>query len=106
MATIEIRRSHSMPVADLKRKINEMSGSLDANYAVKSRWQGDEMILEGSGMSRGVKGRITFDASSVLIEIDLPLLLRAMKGQVETSVTRKLDKLLARGCAVRGDRPC
>jgi hypothetical protein len=33
----------------------------------------------------------------VSIEIDLPLLLRAMKGQVESSVTRKLDKVLAGG---------
>jgi putative polyhydroxyalkanoate system protein len=97
MATIEISRTHSMPVEELKKKVGEMSGSLDANYAVKSRWEGEKMILEGSGMSRGVKGHITFDASSVRIEIDLPLLLRAMKGQVEGSVTRKLDRILAGG---------
>jgi putative polyhydroxyalkanoate system protein len=97
MATIEIRRSHTLSLEVLKQKVTDMSGSLDANYAVKGRWEGDEMILEGSGMSRGVKGRIKLDAASVSIEIDLPLLLRAMKGQVESSVTRKLDKVLAGG---------
>jgi len=97
MATIEIRRTHSLPIEQLKQKVTDMSGSLDANYAVKGHWEGDDMILDGSGMSRGVKGRIKLDATSVSIDIDLPLLLRAMKGQVESSVTRKLDKILAGG---------
>jgi len=97
MATIEIRRSHSLPVAELKKQVDGMSGTLDAKYAVKGRWEGEVMILEGSGLSRGVKGRIVLDASSILVEIDLPLLLRPMKGQVEQSVTRRLDKALAGG---------
>jgi putative polyhydroxyalkanoate system protein len=95
MATIEIHRTHALPVETLKKKVDEMSGTLDAQYAVKGHWQGEEMVLEGSGMSRGVKGRIKIDATTVLIEIDLPLLLRAMKGSIEQSITRKLDKVLA-----------
>jgi len=95
MATIEIRRSHSMTVEELKKKVDEMSGSLEAKYAVKGTWQSEGvMILAGSGMAGGVKGRIVLDASTVAIDIDLPLLLRAMKGSIETSVTRKLDKAL------------
>ena len=39
------------------------------------------MILEGSGMAGGVKGKIHFDGSSIAVDIDLPLLLRAMKGR-------------------------
>ncbi|NMC70361.1 MAG: hypothetical protein GYA57_09885 [Myxococcales bacterium] len=97
MATIEIRRSHAMPVEELRKKVDQISGSLEAKYAVHGRWQGDEMLLEGSGMTRGVKGRIKLEASTVLIELDLPLLLRPMKGQVEESIARKLDKVLAGG---------
>jgi len=95
MATIQITRSHSKTIEELKTKVNEMSGSLDAKYAVKGRWQGDSMILEGTGMSRGVTGRIDVTATTVRVEIDLPFLLRPMKGQVEQSVTRKLDKVLS-----------
>ncbi|MBI5488998.1 MAG: polyhydroxyalkanoic acid system family protein [Deltaproteobacteria bacterium] len=95
MATIEIRRTHAMKVEDLKKKLDEMSGSLEAKYAVKGRWAGEAlMILEGSGMAGGVKGRIVLDASTVSIDIDLPLMLRMMKGSIETSVARKLDKVL------------
>lgn len=97
MATIEICRSHAMPVEELRKKVDQISGSLEAKYAVHGRWQGDEMLLEGSGMTRGVKGRIKLEASTVLIELDLPLLLRPMKGQVEESIARKLDKVLAGG---------
>ena len=49
MATIEIVRSHSKTVEEIKAKVSEMSGSLDANYAIRSRWQGDAMLLQGSG---------------------------------------------------------
>jgi putative polyhydroxyalkanoate system protein len=97
MATIDIRRSHALPVEELRKKVDQMSGSLEAKYAVHGHWQGDEMVLEGSGMTRGVKGRIKVDAATVLVELDLPLLLRPMKGQVEESIARKLDKLLAGG---------
>ena len=95
MATIQITRSHSRTIEELKTKVAEMSGSLEAKYAVKGRWQGDSMILEGTGLSRGVTGRIDVTATTVRVEIDLPFLLRPMKGQVEQSVTRKLDKVLS-----------
>jgi putative polyhydroxyalkanoate system protein len=95
MATIEIRRSHAMKVEELKKKIDELSGSLEAKYAVKGRWAGDTlMILEGSGMAGGVKGKIVIESAAVSVDIDLPLLLRAMKGAIESSVARKLDKVL------------
>jgi len=97
MATIEIRRSHGMPVEELRKKVDQMSGSLEAKYAVRGHWEGDEMVLEGSGMTRGVKGRIKIEASAVLVELDLPLLMRPMKGQIEESIARKLDKVLAGG---------
>ncbi len=95
MATIEIRRSHTLSVEELRKQVDRMSGSLEAKYAVHGRWVGDEMVLEGSGMTRGVKGRIQLGTATVLVELDLPLLLRPMKGQVEESIARKLDKLLA-----------
>ncbi|MBN1771665.1 MAG: polyhydroxyalkanoic acid system family protein [Deltaproteobacteria bacterium] len=97
MATIEIRRSHTLSLEELRKKVDQISGSLDAKYAVHGHWQGDEMVLEGSGMTRGVKGRIKLDTATVLVELDLPLLLRPMKGQVEESIARKLDKVLAGG---------
>jgi putative polyhydroxyalkanoate system protein len=72
-----------------------MSGSLEAKYAVKGTWQSDTvMLLAGSGMASGVKGKIVLEPTTVSIDIDLPLLLRAMKGSIESSVARKLDKTL------------
>lgn len=94
MATIEITRNHSKSVEELKKKIDEMAGTLDAKYAVRGRWEGDCMILQGSGLSRGVTGRIDVTSTQVRVEIDLPLLLRPMKGQVEGSIVRKLDRTL------------
>jgi putative polyhydroxyalkanoate system protein len=98
MATIEISRTHAMPVEELKKKVDELSGSLEARYGVRGRWTGAlNMALEGSGMAGGVKGKIELTASTVRIEIDLPFLLRPMKSKVEESVTRKMDKILGAG---------
>jgi hypothetical protein len=36
-------------------------------------------------------------ATTVRVEIDLPFMLKMMKGQVEESVTRRLDRALAGG---------
>jgi putative polyhydroxyalkanoate system protein len=95
MATIEINRTHSIPVDQLRKKVDGLSGSLEAKYSVRGAWNGDTMALEGTGMSRGVKGKIDITASTLRIEVDLPLLLRPMKGQVEGSITRKVDRILA-----------
>jgi hypothetical protein len=40
-------------------------------------------------------GSVDVDASSVRVQIDLPFLLRAVKGTIESKVNDKLNKALA-----------
>jgi putative polyhydroxyalkanoate system protein len=46
-------------------------------------------------MAKGTTGQVTVADSSIRVEIDLPFLLRAMKGTVEGKVTEKLDRAVA-----------
>ncbi len=45
---------------------------------------------------RGTKGLVRVEASAVHVEVDLPFLLRAMKGMVESKVNDKLDAVLGK----------
>jgi hypothetical protein len=45
-------------------------------------------------MARGTRGSVDVSASDVRVQIDLPLLLRMMKGTVEAKVTEQLTQIL------------
>jgi putative polyhydroxyalkanoate system protein len=63
---------------------------------IEWRWQGDNIKFDApSGMAKGASGTVSVAATTIRVEIDLPFLLRAMKGAVESKVNEKLDQTLA-----------
>lgn len=95
MATIDIRRSHSVGVDNAKQRAEEFAKSMESKLGIRWKWDGDKIKFDApSGAAKGATGTVTVDASSVRVEIDLPFLLRAIKGTVETKVTDRLDELL------------
>jgi hypothetical protein len=47
-----------------------------------------------SGAAKGTKGEVTVSDSEVRVTVDLPFLLRVMKGTIEEKINDKLNKLL------------
>ena len=47
-----------------------------------------------SGAAKGTKGEVQVLADQVKVSIDLPLMLRVMKGTIEEKVKERLDKLV------------
>ena len=63
------------------------------------RVQSDGTLREAPGspvQPKGASGVVRVEASTVQVEIDLPFLLRPMKGMVESKVNEKLEAVLAR----------
>jgi putative polyhydroxyalkanoate system protein len=59
------------------------------------RWEGDRILFDAPrGAAKGTKGSVEVGESDVRVQIDLPLLLRMMKGTVESKVNEKLSQLL------------
>ena len=71
-------------------------GSVSARHA-RLRWEGDRIKFDApSGAAKGATGTVHVDPSAVRVEVDLPFLLRAVKGTVESKINEKLDQLISK----------
>ncbi|MEP7124119.1 MAG: polyhydroxyalkanoic acid system family protein [Byssovorax sp.] len=96
MATIDIKRAHTLDLEEAKKRAEALATNMQEKLGIRWSWVGDNIKFDApSGAAKGATGTVTVDASQVRVEIDLPFLLRAVKGTIEGKVTEKLDKLIA-----------
>ena len=96
MATIDIKRAHTLDLAEAKKRAEALATDMQAKLGIQWAWEGDNIKFDApSGAAKGAKGTVSVNTSEVRVEIDLPFLLRAVKGTIEGKVTEKLDKLIA-----------
>lgn len=97
MATIDIKRSHALALDTAKSRAEDLANDLQSRLGITWRWQGDSIHFSAtSGVAKGVSGVVTVSSAQVRVELDLPFLMRAMKGTLTGKVEQKLDKLTAR----------
>lgn len=95
MSTIDIKRDHSLPKEEAKKRAEELAKSLESKFNLVWRWDGDSIRFDApSGAAKGTKGEVSVSDKTVRVQIDLPLLLRMMKGTVESKVNEKLSQIL------------
>ncbi|WP_437327445.1 polyhydroxyalkanoic acid system family protein [Sorangium sp. So ce381] len=97
MATIDIRRQHALTKDEARKRAEELARGMEDKLGIQWRWDGDVIRFDApGGAAKGTKGLVRVEASAVHVEIDLPFLLKAMKGMVESKVNDKLDAVLGR----------
>ncbi|MCC6527564.1 MAG: polyhydroxyalkanoic acid system family protein [Polyangiaceae bacterium] len=95
MATIDIRRNHSLDNQTVRQKAEELAQEMETKLHLKWGWEGERIRFHAeSGTAKGTSGFVTVSPKDVRVEIDLPFLLRALKGSISSKVNAKLDKLL------------
>lgn len=95
MATIDIKRTHNLGVESAKLKAEELANGMKDKLGIAWKWVGDNIRFDApSGVAKGASGVVTVEATQIRVEIDLPLMLRPMKGMVESKVKEKLDKAI------------
>ncbi|APR83366.1 Hypothetical protein A7982_08715 [Minicystis rosea] len=95
MATIDIRRSHTLDKGEAKARAEKLAKSMEEKLGIRWRWEGDQIKFDApSGAAKGATGVVYVDPSAVRVEVDLPFLLRAVKGTVESKINEKLDQLI------------
>jgi putative polyhydroxyalkanoate system protein len=78
-----------------KQKAEELAKGLETKLGIRWSWAGDTIKFDvPSGAAKGASGTVNVDASTVHVQIDLPFLLRPIKGTIESKVNKKLDDLL------------
>jgi len=95
MATIDIKRSHTLNKDEAKRRAEGLARSMEDKLGIRWRWEGDVIRFDApSGAAKGATGVVNVESSSVRVEVDLPFLLKPLKGTVESKINKKLDDLL------------
>jgi len=95
MATIDVRRNHSLPKEEAKKRAEDLARSMQQKLELDWRWDGDRIVFEAPrGAAKGTKGTVEVTASHVRVQIDLPFLMRVLKSTVEAKVNEKLAQLV------------
>jgi putative polyhydroxyalkanoate system protein len=95
MATIDIRRTHTLAKDEAKKRAEELARGMEGKLGLQWQWEGDHIRFEApSGPAKGTTGTVEVTDSLVRVQIDLPFLLRVLKGKVESKVNEKLDQVL------------
>jgi putative polyhydroxyalkanoate system protein len=95
MATIDITRTHSLSKDEARKRAEDFARSMETRFALRWKWVGDAIAFDApSGAAKGTKGEVAVTENSVRVQIDLPFLLRAIKGTIESKVNEKLDGFL------------
>jgi putative polyhydroxyalkanoate system protein len=95
MATIDIKRAHSLPIDDAKKKAEELAKGMESKFGIVWKWEGNSIKFDApSGAAKGTKGEVAVTEKDVRVAIDLPFMLRVMKGTIEDKVNEKLNGLL------------
>ncbi|MEI8255507.1 MAG: polyhydroxyalkanoic acid system family protein [Deltaproteobacteria bacterium] len=89
MATIDMSRAHTLGLEEAKVRSNQILERLKGNYGIKGTWTGDKFDITAPA-----KGTFTVTANNVRLEIDLPFMLRPIKGKIEAKVTEEFDRSL------------
>ncbi len=94
MATIDMTRKHSLNRDKARENAEAVAKNYETKLGIRWSWEGDCIRFAApSGVAKGAKGNISVLDNEVRVEIDLPLLLRPMKGVVESKVQRQLDRM-------------
>jgi putative polyhydroxyalkanoate system protein len=95
MATIDIRRAHTLDKDEAKRRSEALARGMEQKLGIRWRWEGDTIqFTAASGAAKGTSGTVYVEPSNLRIEVDLPFLLRAIRGTVESKIKEKLDELI------------
>ena len=94
MATIDIKRPHSLDKEVAKTRAEDLAKKMQEKFGLAYKWEGDKIKFDApSGLAKGTTGTIEISSSEVKVAIDLPFLLRAMKGKIEDKINENLTKI-------------
>ena len=95
MATIDITRAHALNLDAAKQKAEELAKGMEQKFGIQWKWDGNTIRFDApSGAAKGTKGEVSVSDKDVRVAIDLPFMLRVMKGTIEEKVNEKLSALL------------
>jgi putative polyhydroxyalkanoate system protein len=91
MATIHIKRSHSLPRDVARAQVEKIARELKARLKADYAWDGDSLKFNRAGAS----GAIVLGDGYIDLRLKLGLALSPMKGTIEKTILERIDDALA-----------
>ncbi|MBZ5709679.1 polyhydroxyalkanoic acid system family protein [Nannocystis pusilla] len=92
MPKINLSRNHSLEPAVIKDRISKLGDKLQEKYQAKTSWADDRTLnVKGTG----VEGKLVISANKVDVNLDLGFMLTPLKGKIEETLGKELEKLTA-----------
>jgi putative polyhydroxyalkanoate system protein len=92
MAKLTIEHAHSLPLDEVKRRLEDLANRLSAKYGIEASWTNDR---EAALKRTGVTGKIQVQDTRVSVLLDLSFALLPIKGKIEERIKRELAAALA-----------
>ncbi len=100
MPNINVSVCYQIPQNEAFTRIQTRIAQMKAQYSntvsdLRENWSGYDGTFSGSARGFSVSGRILVDPSVVTVEVGLPFIAFAYKGQIEEGIRNELTTLLA-----------
>jgi putative polyhydroxyalkanoate system protein len=92
MAKLNIEQAHALPIAEVKKRLQELADRLSAKYGIDARWTSER---EASLKRTGVSGTIKVAEDKVAVLLDLSFALIPLKGKIQERIAQELKSALA-----------
>lgn len=90
MSTISIQRAHHLPHDQAIAAADKVVDGLARKYGIQSRWQGDTLHINGSGVS----GTLEVTPQQLSLNLSLGMMVAMFKSAIVDSIERKLGEVL------------
>ena len=86
MATIDISRSHSLPIEEAKKRAEELAKGMEQKLGLVWKWEGDKIDFHApSGAAKGAKGSVS--VSTISASVRSPASSRRYRSMMRISTT-------------------
>ena len=88
MPVININRTHELSIDELRLKIDEINKKLETRFELRSEWESDRCLLF---RRKGLKGSVEIDEKNFQFSLNLSIMYRSMKTQIENEIVSVVD---------------
>jgi len=91
MPDISLIRSHSLPVAEAKARVQKSADELASEHDLSSEWEGNTLRFHRPGL----EGEICVSRSEIRLEANLGFLMKPLKRMLVDEIERTFDRVFA-----------
>ena len=91
MASIDIRRRHSLSPERARRIVEDVVSGLSGKLGLRGAWEGNRFEFRRSG----VDGEIAVAEDEIRVRVHLGMVHSLLKGAIEDEILRRLDRHFA-----------